>query len=63
MVDADGEYIIELVALQGVLTQSELALPVYAWLSGVIETASSERRNVRVSCSLICPPSLYLNSQ
>ncbi|KAJ7825277.1 hypothetical protein B0H14DRAFT_2369054 [Mycena olivaceomarginata] len=47
MVDADGEYIIELVALQGVLTQSELASPLYAWLSGVIETASSERRNVR----------------
>ncbi|KAJ7866382.1 hypothetical protein B0H14DRAFT_3593873, partial [Mycena olivaceomarginata] len=46
MVDADGEYIIELVALQGVLIQSELALPVYTWLSGVIETASSERRNV-----------------
>ncbi|KAJ7708398.1 hypothetical protein B0H14DRAFT_3525559 [Mycena olivaceomarginata] len=34
MVDADGEYIIELVALQGVLTQSELASPLYAWLSG-----------------------------
>jgi ABC-type Fe3+-siderophore transport system permease subunit len=62
VVDADGEYIIELVALQGVLTQSELASPVYAWLSGVIETASSERRNVRVSCSCICLPILYLNS-
>ncbi|KAJ7793304.1 hypothetical protein B0H14DRAFT_2623002 [Mycena olivaceomarginata] len=41
-----GSELVIVLACDGVLTQSELALPVYVWLSGVIETASSKRCNV-----------------
>ncbi|KAJ7613053.1 hypothetical protein FB45DRAFT_1065170 [Roridomyces roridus] len=43
----DGNYIIELVALQGVLSGEEFAEPIYEWMSTVIGVAVTERGDVR----------------